>query len=57
MTTVQAPPVPGGRVEPGRIVVEATGLTAGYAGTPAVHGVELRVRSRSEEHTSELQSH
>ncbi|WGY00830.1 ATP-binding cassette domain-containing protein [Nocardioides sp. QY071] len=45
MTAVQAPPVAGGQVRPGQVVVEATGLTAGYAGTPAVHGVDLRVRA------------
>ncbi len=39
--TVQAP-APG---VIGEVVVEATGLTAGYAGTPAVHGVDLAVRA------------
>jgi branched-chain amino acid transport system ATP-binding protein len=42
-TTARPDPAPTARV--GEVVVEARGLTAGYAGTPAVHDVDLEVRA------------
>jgi ABC-type branched-subunit amino acid transport system ATPase component len=44
--TTTATPGPATRPDPeGEAVVEARGLTAGYAGTPAIHDVDLEVRA------------
>jgi len=43
MTTTATPRPTSGRV--GEVVVAAQGLTAGYGGTPAIHGVDLEARA------------
>ena len=43
MTTTATPRPTSGRV--GEVVVAARGLTAGYGGTPAIHGVDLEARA------------
>lgn len=45
MTTTTTPGPATEPVRGGEVVVEARGLTAGYAGTPAVHDLDLEVRA------------
>ena len=44
MTTTTTPG-PASPVRAGEVAVEARGLTAGYGGTPAIHGIDLEVRA------------
>jgi ABC-type branched-subunit amino acid transport system ATPase component len=44
MTAAATPGPATAPVRDGEVVVEARGLTAGYGGTPAIHGVDLDVR-------------
>ncbi|WP_051246353.1 ABC transporter ATP-binding protein [Nocardioides halotolerans] len=45
MTTTATPGPAAAPARVGETVVEARGLTAGYAGTPAIHGIDLEVRA------------
>lgn len=45
MSSLRQATSPGPATGPGEVIIEARGLTAGYGGTPAIHELDLTVRS------------